>query len=249
MGISSLVVVLLALLGTYFLAMSRRADQLPPQRQWRLVAWFSLGLVAALVGFVPSPNVLGPDYRFTTNMVQFELVTGIAPPLLFLGLPQALVSRPARWRGLDKWLAMPVLPFLAANAIFLGWHLPGPFEWASRDLVVWTLKQAVLLGTGLLAWWPVLRAPAGRPGPVQVLYLFFMSIPTMILGALFTFSESLIYSATAPSFEICAPASPADQQLAGLLMWQAGAVIYLGALSIVFIRWLSAGDAASNQSS
>ena len=73
--------------------------------------------------------------------------------------------------------------------------------------------------------------------------IFFLSIPTTVLGALFTLAPKLVYSARALAFEICAPAFLGDQQAGGLVMWYAGAIIDLFALSILFFRWFGTSDA------
>lgn len=248
MSISIIAISLLAILGIYFIAMSRIAEEVTPSKQRQHLLFFGAGLIAALVAFIPSPDLFGPNYRFTVNMAQFALLTGIAPPFLLLGVPAEMLRSSTRWKNWEERLAKPLTIYLVANFVFLAWHVPVVFEMASRNLSLWWLKQGMFLAAGLAAWWIVLgRSPSAKraPYPVQILYLFFMSIPTTILGAIFTFAERLVYSATALAFEICAPASPADQQTAGLLMWMAGAAVYLTALTIVFFRWFGETETAS----
>ena len=248
MPISILTATLLAILGIYFIAMSRIAEEVTPAKQRQHLLFFGVGLIAALVAFIPSPNLFGPNYRFTVNMAQFTLLTGIAPPLLWLGTPSAMMRLAGRGESLARRLTSPTIAYLSAIPIILAWHAPIAFETASRDLAIWNLKQGILLGAGLLAWGPVLATlPANRrlPYSVQVLYLFLLPIPTTVLGALFAFADGLVYSSRALAFEICAPASPADQQTAGLLMWMSGAAVYLTALTIVFFRWFGETETAS----
>lgn len=76
-----------------------------------------------------------------------------------------------------------------------------------------------------------------------MLYMFFISLPTTLLGALFTFATGLIYSGRSFAFELCAPASLPDQQLGGLVMWLGSAAIDLVVLTIVFFKWFESSDA------
>jgi cytochrome c oxidase assembly factor CtaG len=239
-------IVLLAVMGIYFIAMNRWADRLAPSVQRRHLLWFTIGLVAALVAFIPSPNLFGANYRFMANMVEFFLLTGLAAPLLLLGIPRTTIHLPAALDRATRWLKSPLRAYLVANFVFLAWHVPIAFETASRDPIIWSIKQVILLGAGLIAWAPVFEGESlwGKNfHPLRLLYLFFLSIPTTVLGALFTLAPNLVYSARALAFEICAPAFLGDQQAGGLVMWYAGAIIDLFALSILFFRWFGTSDA------
>jgi cytochrome c oxidase assembly factor CtaG len=235
----SLFVILLAVLGIYSIVMSRSADQLSPARQWWHVGGFILGLLAALAVLIPSPDLLGPDHRFTVNMAQFLLAVDLGPPLLFLGIPAVMLRPLLRWDGLGRRLASPVLTGVVSNALLLGWFVPILFESASRDLTIWILKQVVFLAAGLLAWWPVAGPlPTWKPAyPVRVLYLFVNRLPTAILGIIITFADRLIYSARSFALELCAPSSLSDQQTGGLVMWTVGGLIIFAAFTVVFLRW------------
>ena len=237
----------IAVLGGYFVLMSRYAQATAPSQQRQYLVLFVLGLGLELAGFLPSPQWFGNNYRFLANMLEFLLITSIAPPLLLLGLPKPFRERltaSGAWHG---YLLAPQHAFLGANALFLGWHLPPAFEAASADLHLWLVKETVLLFAGLWVWLPILGSlqPWSRIGFLgQILYMFLLSIPTTILGALFTFAPGLVYNARSLAFELCAPASPLDQQLGGLLMWQGTMFVNLGALSIIFFKWHQTADAA-----
>ena len=78
MTLSILVTIFLAVLGLYAIAMSRIADRLPAPRQCWHSAWFTLGLLVSFVVFIPSPDLFGPDHRFTVNMGQLLLAVDLA---------------------------------------------------------------------------------------------------------------------------------------------------------------------------
>ena len=77
-----------------------------------------------------------------------------------------------------------------------------------------------------------------------MIYLFAQTLPTGLLGALFTFSETSLYPRYADAPRVWSSFSPlADQQLGGLIMWVIGGTFFLGAFAIVFLRWALAAEA------
>ena len=220
MTLAQLPVALLAVLGVYCVAMGLTAEALSRARQRRHLALFLLGLLAALVVFVPSPDLLGPDHRFAVNMGQFVLAVDLGPLLLFLGIPAVFLQPLRRWDGLGRRLTHPLVAGLLSSAILVGWHLPVLFEAASRSLPLWLLKQAMFLAAGLLLWAPVADPlVAWRPPYLaQLAYMFLVRVPTVLLGIINTFANQLIYTARSFALEICAPSSVSDQTLGGLLM-------------------------------
>jgi cytochrome c oxidase assembly factor CtaG len=240
---------ILTALGAYFLGIAGVYEQLPAARRRAHLGWFLLGLGWAAFGFIPSPLLLGPDLRFTVNMAQFVALTGLAAPLLWMGLPEPFFRPLVRWpplAGAGRRLIRPIPAYLAANLIFFAWHTPALFEVSSRSVALWALKQFLFLLAAMLAWGPVLSPTPAWPRlsePGQILYLFFLAMPTTLLGALFTFPDTRIYNPSALGFEVCAPSSLEDQRLAGLFMWVPGALIYLGALTVVFFRWFGKEEA------
>ena len=244
--VSSLSVAGLAILGIYFIAMSRIANRLSLSRQRWHLASFTLGLLVTLVVFIPSPDLFGPDHRFTVSMGQMLLAIDLGPLLLFSGLPAEMLQPLQRRNALMRSLAKPYLVGIVSTVILLGWFVPALFEAASRNLTIWILKQILFLISGLLLWWPI----AGplfmlKPTyPVQLAYLFVMRLPMTIVGILFTFAGKLIYTSRSFSLEICAPSSLSDQRTGGLVIWTVGGPIAFAILSVVFFRWFNAYEAA-----
>ncbi len=242
----SLFIILLAGLGIYSFAMSGVAGQLSPAQQRRYLARFTLGLLAALAIFIPSPDLFGPEYRFTVSMGQLLLAVDLGPLLLFLGIP-TLMARPLmRWHKLGRFLSTTLLVGLASSAILVAWHVPVLFEAASRSLPVWILKELLLLVAGLLLWWPVAGPlPEWRAAyPVQLFYLFIIRVPMVIVGSFFIFANSLIYTSRSFALEICAPSSIPDQQFGGLVMSVVSGLIGFAALTIIFFIWSKRSTAA-----
>ncbi len=244
--VSSLSVAGLAILGIYFIAMSRIANRLSLSRQRWHLASFTLGLLVTLAVFIPSPDLFGPDHRFTVSMGQMLLAIDVGPLLLFSGLPGALLQPLQRRGNLMRNLAKPQLVGIVSTVILFSWFVPVLFEAASRNLIIWILKQTLFLISGLLLWWPI-SGPLFmlKPTyPIQLAYLFIIRLPMTLVGNLFTFAGKLIYTSRSFSLEICAPSSLPDQQMGGLVIWTVGGLIAFAIFSVVFFRWFNAYDAA-----
>ncbi|HEY0835423.1 MAG TPA: cytochrome c oxidase assembly protein, partial [Azospirillum sp.] len=173
------------------------------------------------------------------------------PPLL-AGLPAGWGRRLARrWNtagalpALWSWLTRPLVAFLLQAAAIWVWHAPAPYQAALGDGFVHDAEHLTFLGTALLFWWSAVHGrgtPAGRA--LGVLAVFGTLLHTGLLGALMTFAPNPWYPAygAAPLAWGLTPLE--DQQLAGLVMWVPGGLLYLGAgLLLLGRRILRAGPA------
>jgi putative membrane protein len=224
-----------------------------------LPAWraggFAAGLVAVAVALFSPLDPLGGQLC-AAHMIQHLLLLTVAAPLLAEGAP----SRAMLWafpaaarRGFGRWwhrrpvlqwgaglIGTPPAAWVLSVAALVLWHLPGPYRLALGDERVHALEHFSFLATGFLFWWVVLRPDGYRrlePG-AGVLYVFTAGLPAGLLGALLTFAGRPLYagqSAGAPAWGLTALG---DQQLAGLLMWMPGGLVYLAAAAMFFVAWL-----------
>jgi putative membrane protein len=232
----SVVVGLAALLVGYVVAARGRAE-----RRHRGAFFGGLAaLAAALLGPIAE---WAEHVALSAHMVQHLLLTLVVPPLWLAALPAALLRPLLRLPGATTagWvLTRPPLALALPAAVLIVWHLPVSYEAALRSEAVHILEHLTLLGTGLLAWWPVLGAlpewPRPAP-PAQLLYLFLWTLPMMVVAAPITLAEEPLY----PYYAAVGarwPLSPrADQELAGVLMWLVGSLAYLVAGTVVYFRW------------
>ena len=169
------------------------------------------------------------------HMVQHMLLIVVVAPMVVLARPlpqwRALLG-PALdglWRRL-QWLSRHPLrcALLHAAAIWF-WHAPGPYI-AALQIPTWhVLEHASFLFSGWLFWWSVLRP--GRAGVLPAaMALLFTVMHTGLLGALLSFATTPLYGG--------GPAALADQQLAGLVMWIPGGLVYLLCAVWAIWRWL-----------
>lgn len=218
-------------------------------RAWQ-VATFGTGLLALLVALESPLDGLSADL-FAAHMVQHLLLILVAAPLLVLPAPLAglLWGLPAdarrgvvvlgRW--LPGWLGRPAVAFGLHVLAVWAWHLPRLYEAAVANPWVHVAEHACFLGTAALFWWALLHR-RGAYG-AAVLYVFGMAIQSTALGALLTFARSPWYASHLATTAAWGLSPLEDQQLAGLIMWVPGGLIYLAAALGLFGMWLNGGDA------
>jgi putative membrane protein len=225
-------------------------------RHWQtasfLVGWLVLGL-----SILTPLDALG-EQLFWAHMLQHELMMLVAAPLLVLGRPLGAMvwGLPQKWRapaaalivalGLKaavRWLTRPLTAWVLHAVTLWAWHAPALFEAAVNVPWVHDLQHVSFFLSALLFWWSLLQRQSERYGSA-VLYIFTTAVHTSALGALLTFSSRVLYSAyedTAPAWGL----SPLeDQQLAGLIMWVPGGLVFLVAALALFAAWMIGSDSA-----
>ena len=119
------------------------------------------------------------------------------------------------------------------------WHLPALYEAALANEQVHALEHAIFLGTAWLFWEQVLR-PQRRTlfaEGTAILLLFTTALHSGILGALITFAHTPWYRSYGATTAAWGLTPLADQQLAGVIMWAPGGVVYLIAmLALIGVR-------------
>ena len=216
----------------------------------RPVAFFS-GLAVTLLALV-SPIDAYADVLFSVHMVQHLLLMLVAPPLFALGAPVTLALRAARPRTgrrflrrvlNSRWVAILSHPVLAWS-VFVGTsiatHFTPLYERALESQTVHTLEHAIMLGAGLLFWWPVVGLDPSTHRMSHPLRLLYLSL-AMPAGA---FLGVAIFSASHPLYAHYAGLPPpwgagalADQRYAGAYMWVFGNLALLVAVLFEAVAW------------
>jgi putative membrane protein len=203
-------------------------------------------LALALVGPLPALE----DRSLAAHMIAHELLMLAAAPLLAharawhltipalpLGMRRmgAALLRAAR-RGFGAML-QPLPATLLSGAVLWLWHLPGPFMSALEHPVLHALQHASFFASALL-FWAAMQAPAHRRREGQAaLFLFATALHTGALGALMTFSSQSWYALEGARPFGLSPLE--DQQLAGLIMWIPGGLVYAAAALLALGRMLA----------
>jgi len=210
---------------------------------WRKAAF--LGSVALIFLTLNGPlHTLSDEYLFSAHMVQHMLLMLVMPSFLIMGLPPWLIRKAMERPGVKKaarFLTHPVVAFLAYNVTFIGWHIPQMYNWAlvSHDLHIF--QHLMFMSVAVMMWWPVVnpvpeleRIPTG---PLLMMYVFAFGIPSTLVSAFITLSDSVFYPwyELAPRVTSLSPLE--DQRLGGLIMWIPGMLIFWVGISAVFFRW------------
>lgn len=214
---------------------------------------FLLGSALILLALISPLDELGDDYLFSAHMVQHLCLTTFGPPLLLVGTPAWMLERCLGRRPLFlalKGLTLAPVAFLLYNADFLIWHIPTFYNATLENESIHICEHLTFLLFGLLSWWPILSPspmlPRLWPGG-QILYIFLMGMPAVLLGAGLTFAQPL-YTPYLTAPLLWGISHALDQQLGGLIMWVPINLFYIVIMSALFLRWMQRQEARQRAS-
>jgi putative membrane protein len=214
--------------------------------------WYAAGVALLLLSLVSPIDVLGDTYLFSAHMLQHLLLLLIIPPLLILGLPQALVERALRRPGLaaaERVLNRPLAAWIMALGTLWVWHLPLLYDAALADERLHVFEHLCFLVTATIFWWPLLHPiPERRMATgAALVYLVAATFASDVLGIIITFAPVGFYppythpaglrSVLSLIRDDWGISAADDQQIAGVLMWMGGSVPYAAAALAVLARW------------
>ena len=215
---------LLAVLWCYVKSLARI-----PGRQ-RLA--FAAGLVVLFAALVSPLDALA-DESLSAHMAQHALLVAVAPPLLLMGHPAAVLAwggarfslRPASF--LNRLSRPAPATVLHGLALWL-WHAPLAFEAAAQSYAWHILQHLTFFATALLFWRVLVGARSAARAAGALAAAFITLLHSGFLGALITLAPYPLYRG----------ASLEEQQLAGLIMWVPMGVVYLAACLLLARRLL-----------
>jgi putative membrane protein len=252
-GHPSIVLGLGALLVAYVLAARRHSIRNHGRTvTTRQISMFGVGLLIIYVSLASPLHDLSERYLFSAHMVQHLLLTLVAPPLILIGIPGWMLSpliRPGFTRGVAAWLTRPLVAFIAFNLAFAMSHLPAVYELTLRSHGTHVAEHLVFMGTAVLMWWPILSPMVELPRiahPLQILYVFFQTVPSSGVGALITLSETPLYRTYAEAPRVLDISPLMDQQIGGALMWVGGSAYFLVLATVIFFVWANREEAIAS---
>ncbi|HTY81053.1 MAG TPA: cytochrome c oxidase assembly protein [Candidatus Bathyarchaeia archaeon] len=243
----TVVVGLAALGGLYVAALRRGRAEGRSVRPAQIVSFF--GGLLLLLGSLTGPlHDLSDYYLFSAHMIQHLLLAFAMPPLLLYGTPGFMLSpflRHPRVLALGRRLTRPSGAFASFNLVLVAWHLPPLYNLAMDHHGVHIVQHLMIMVVSVILWWPVL-SPCPElpraPYPVQMLYLFVVGLPMVVVSIFISMAETVLYPYYAAAPRVWRILTPhADQHLGGLIMWIPGGLVFLVAISVVFFRWQAAG--------
>ncbi len=144
----------------------------------------------------------------------------------------------AGWRAPRRTGGAVLSGAAAAHGLLLWvWHLPVVYEAALVSGLVHVGMTAALALASFAFWQQVFHAGPALRGPVLLALLLTMA-HTGLLGALLTFASTPLYALQAAGARAWGMEPLVDQQVAGLLMWVPGGLIYMGVALGLALRWM-----------
>lgn len=205
------------------------AGRFPPRR-WQTV-FFGGGLLSLVLALL-SPIDIGSDYLFTMHMVQHMLLLLVAPPLIALSVPPALLGRfyqiPWAARILHAvWSPLPAV--LVFNGALVFWHLPVAYDATLASRWVHALEHLSFVGAGMVFWGVIVspgaklvRASLGlRLGLVVI-----ADIVNFLLGFALAFAGRPFYRHYTEVPRLWGLSPLDDLRLGGGVMWVMGQMMY-----------------------
>lgn len=217
----------------------------------RSAAAYWSGWITLVIALMSPMHYLG-EHLFTFHMIKHELVMVIAAPLIVLArpigillwsLPRALrhsvtvvLKSPPLVRGWDILTNGAVATLLHGLAIWT-WHAPALFDATVTVVTLHRLQHLSFFVTAIFFWWAVLQK-AGRGAAAW--HLFVTMMHTSILGALIAVAPRVVYVAQTKAAPEWGLIPLEDQQLAGIVMWVPGGIIYAGGALAMLATWITA---------
>ena len=220
---------------------------------------FYCGLCTVLVALV-SPVAYWARHFIWVRSLQDVLLAVVAPGLIVLGAPWLPLARgagrpqageftgrgdgespvPREW----SWLAWPVVVTVAFNAVWLGWHLPGPYDAALRYPAADAAEVITYLGLGIAFWLQLIgsRPLAPRFAPLSRFMLVAATVAaTSGLAMVLMFDNAeLYYGYAGPAHRVLSVVS--DQQVGGSVLFAVALPPLIVVAVALCIRWLAAEE-------
>ena len=238
----------LALLqGAYLLGVGplRERYRLSDSVEPRQIATFTAGVFVIFIALLSPIHVLSDNYLFSAHMTQHVLLTLVAPPLLILGTPDWLIRPLLRpnlvFRG-ARLATHPIIAFALFNIVFSLWHIPSLYATSVGNHWVHVGEHLLFMATAVLMWWPIGSMMPELPRlayPLQLIYLFALSVAQIIVFAIITFAEEPLYEFYVNAPRVLNISPLLDQQLGAIIMKVGGGMLFLTLLIIVFFRWFN----------
>ena len=209
----------------------------------RKIATFTAGVLVIFLALLSPIHVLSDNFLFSVHMTQHVLLTLVAPPLLLLGTPDWLLRpllRPDLVFRAARLATHPIIAFALFNLAFSLWHVPALYNTSVTYHWVHVGEHLLFITTAVLMWWPIGSMMPELPRlayPLQMMYLFALSIAQIIVFAIITFSQRPIYEVYANAPRVLNISPLLDQQIGALIMKVGGGLLFMTLLIIVFFRW------------
>ncbi len=221
------------------------------------VASFATGLLAVVIALESPVDAWSEQYLWV-HMVQHEMLTMVAAPLLVLGSPALPLLRSIplgvrrsalRWGMRQEWLrdlwhvvGHPLASPRGVWFLFVGdfalWHLPPLYDLTLQQAPVHYLEHLVFLGTAILFWMQAIPSPPfslHRAFVERAAYLGSVVLLGNVLDVIFIAAPAPLYSYYAALPRQAGMISAmSDQSIAGGIMNGAETMVLVSAILLLW---------------
>jgi cytochrome c oxidase assembly factor CtaG len=210
------------------------------------MAVFALGLALIVAALCSPLETIARRYLLLFHLLGNVMIADWAPPLLIIGLTPRMRASVTRHGG--RLLALLARPWVALPSWLAVWylvHLPVFYDYALRHVWALNVEHALLIGAGLLFWWPLLGdAATALSTPGALAYLGVAFVASSFLGLAFIFSSTPFYDFYKHAPRLWGLSATKDQNLGGILMNAEQTLVFLSALAYFLVRLLNEEDQA-----
>ena len=219
-----------AMTAGYVWAIRRHAA--PP---WRIACWVGSMVLIWAVSITPIETI-SLHYLLSVHLIQNVVLAEWAPLLFVLAIPPSLAGILPR---------VPPVPALALWVVNYGiWHLPWIYDAALRHQhTLLHLEHALYFGTGVLLWWPVVHG--SMSAGAKSAYVFGAFLLASPIGLMMALVPDPIYEFYERAPRLWGLSPILDQQIAGVAMAGAEAVVFFAVFAFFFARFFAEQDAAT----
>jgi cytochrome c oxidase assembly factor CtaG len=205
-----------------------------PAPRWRIACWVAAMVLVLAVTITPIETI-SLNYLLSVHLIQNVVLAEWAPLLAVLAIPPALARRAPH---------VPAVPALLLWVVNYGvWHLPWIYDAALRHPhSLLHLEHALYVLTGVVLWWPVVHSELGSGA--KAAYVFAAFLLASPIGLLMALVPDPIYDFYAESPGLWGLSTLLDQQIAGVAMAAAEAVVFFAVFAFFFTRFFSEQDAS-----
>ena len=206
-----------------------------PAPRWRVACGLASAAMLLAVTITPIETI-ALNYLLSVHLIQNVVLAEWAPLLAVLALPPALAAKAPH---------VPPLPALALWVVNYGvWHLPWIYDAALRNPhTLLHLEHALYFATGILLWWPVIHG--SLTAGAKATYLFAAFLLASPIGLLLALVPEPLYDFYADGPGLWGLSPILDQQIAGVSMAAAEAVVFFAVFAFFVKRFFAEQDAAA----
>jgi cytochrome c oxidase assembly factor CtaG len=218
-----------AALSAGYVWVVRRFETAP----WRIACFAGSMLLVLAVSITPIETI-ALKYLLSVHLIQNVVLAEWAPLLLALAVPPGLAVLLPR---------VPPIPALLLWVVNYGvWHLPWVYDAALRHPhTLLHLEHALYFGTGVLLWWPI--AHGTMSSGAKAAYLFAAFVLASPIGLMMALVPEPIYGFYEEAPRLWGLSPILDQEIAGVSMAAAEAVVFFGVFAYFVARFFAEQDA------